>query len=154
MAVIRKPAGLDLAGWRALLAGERMRTDDLGALDGYWLVAAESGALVGGAGIELAPDAALLRSVVVAPSLRRRGLGSALVEACAEEAIRRGASWLYVLGAEAAAFLFACGFRETTPDEVSAALPAARQVLLYRRLKWLATERAFRRDLPAPRAAA
>jgi N-acetylglutamate synthase-like GNAT family acetyltransferase len=149
MAVIRKPAGLDVAAWRALLAEASMRTEDLGAPAGFWLVAHESGALVGGAGLEFAPDAALLRSLVVAPALRRRGLGLALADACADEARRRGAAWLYTFSTDAPAFFQAAGFRETTPDEIAAALPEAPQVKLYQRLKWLPTERAFRRDLGA-----
>jgi N-acetylglutamate synthase-like GNAT family acetyltransferase len=147
VAVIRKPGTLDLAAWKALLAGEKMRTEDLGAPAGFWLVAHESGQLVGGAGLEFGTDSALLRSLVVAAALRRHGLGQALVEACAEEARKRGCTWLYAISTEAPKFLLASGFRETTPDEVEAALPDAPQVVLYRRLKWLPTERAFRRDL-------
>lgn len=147
MAVIRKPGALDLAAWKALLAGEKLRTEDLGAAPGFWLVAHESGQLVGGVGLEFGTDAALLRSLVVAPPLRRQGLGQALVEACAEESRKRGCTWLYAFSTEAPKFFLASGFRETTPDEVEAALPDAPQVALYRRLKWLPTERAFRRDL-------
>ncbi|MCC7281483.1 MAG: GNAT family N-acetyltransferase [Acetobacteraceae bacterium] len=154
MAVIRKPGTLDLAQWKALLASEKMRTEELGAGSGFWLVAHESGQLVGGAGLEFGGDSALLRSLVVAVPLRGRGLGQALLDALAEEAGRRGAVWLYALSSEAPKFLLASGFRETTPDEVEAALPEAPLVALYRRLKWLPTERAFRRDLaPASSAA-
>lgn len=149
MAVIRKPAGLDLAAWKALLAREQMRTEDLGEPSGFWLVAHETGQLVGGCGLEFGDGAALLRSLVVAPPLRRQGLGAALADACAEEAKRRGATWLYCFATGAPTFFQASGFRETTPDEVAASLPEAPQVKLYARLKWLPTERAFRRDLGA-----
>jgi len=152
VAVISKPGALELAAWRTLLAAEKMRTEALGAAGGFWLVAHESGALVAGAGIEFGADAALLRSVVVAPPLRRRGLGRALVEACAERAAQAGCAWLYALGNEAPAFLLGCRFRETTPDEVAAALPASPLVVLYGRLKWLAGERAFRRGLSPAKA--
>jgi len=154
VAVIRKPGTLDIAAWKALLAGEKMRTEDLGAAGGFWLVAHESGQLVGGVGLEFGGDCALLRSLVVATKLRGRGLGRALVEACVEEAKKRGAAWMYALSTEAPKFLLASGFRETTPDEVEAALPDAPLVVLYRRLKWLPTERAFRRDLSASGSAA
>ena len=154
MAVIRKPGALDMAAWKALLAGEKMRSEDVGAAGGFWLVAHESGQLVGGVGLEFGGDSALLRSLIVASPLRRQGLGHALVETCAEEAKKRGAVWLYAISTEAPKFLLASGFRETTPDEVEAALPDAPQVALYRRLKWLPTERAFRRDLAAASSAA
>jgi N-acetylglutamate synthase-like GNAT family acetyltransferase len=149
VAVIRRPGTLDLAAWKAMLAGERMRTEELGAPAGFWLVAHESGQLVGGAGLEFGTDAALLRSLVVAEPLRRQGLGRALVQACIDEAAARGCAWLYVFPGGASRFVQAMGFRETTPDEVEAALPEAPQVLLDRRLRWLPTERAFRRDLGA-----
>lgn len=149
MAVIRKPAGLDLAAWKALLAKEQMRTEDLGEPAGFWLVAHETGQLVGGCGLEFGEGAALLRSLVVAPALRGQGLGAALLGACAEEAKRRGATWLYCFPGGAAKFVQANAFRETTPDEVAASLPKAPHLVLYARLKWLPTERAFRRDLGA-----
>ena len=153
MAMIKRPGPLDLAAWRTLLAAEKMRTEDLGAEAGFWLVAWESGALVGGAGLELGADSALLRSVVVAAPLRGRGLGRAMVEACAEKAGQIGCSWLYAFSSEAPRFLIACGFRETTPSEIAAALPDSRQVALYARLKWLDSERAFRRSLSTPKGA-
>jgi N-acetylglutamate synthase-like GNAT family acetyltransferase len=149
MAVIRKPNALDLAGWRALLAAETLRTEDLGDPQGFWLVAHESGALVAGVGAEFEGDSALLRSLVVAPALRGGGLGTALVDAVADEARKRGCAWLYCFATGSGKFFGRIGFRETTPDELAAALPNAPQVRLYRRLKWLETEQAFRRDLGA-----
>lgn len=147
MAVIRKPSALDLAAWRALLAAETMRTEDLGAAPGFWLVAHESGALVAGVGAEFDGDSALLRSLVVAPALRGGGLGAALLEAVADEATKRGCAWLYCFATGAPKFFARHGFRETTPDELAASLPNAPQVKLYTRLKWLGVEQAFRRDL-------
>jgi N-acetylglutamate synthase-like GNAT family acetyltransferase len=154
LAVLRKPGTLDIAAWKAMLAAEKMRTEDLGAPAGFWLVAHESGQLVGGVGLEFGKDSALLRSLIVASPLRRQGLGQALVQAAADEAAKRGCTWMYCFSTGAPKFFLASGFRETTPDEVEAALPEAPQVLLYRRLKWLPTERAFRRDLGAPAKAA
>jgi amino-acid N-acetyltransferase len=150
MAVVRKPTTLDLAAFKALLAANGQRTEDLGAPAGFWLVAHESGALVGGAGLEVGKGAALVRSLVVHEKLRRQGLGSALLEALVDEAQKRGCDWLYAFSTEAPDFFKAMGFRETTPAELAATLPEAPQVKLYTRLKWLETERAFRRDIAPP----
>ena len=158
MAVIRKPSGLDLAAYRTLLASNALRTEDLGASAGFWLVAAETGQLVGGAGLEFGTgrhaDSALVRSVVVAEKLRRQGLATALVEALVAEAQARGCTWLYAFSTGAPDFFRAAGFRETTPDELAASLPEAPQVKLFTRLKWLETEQAHRRDISPARDAA
>jgi len=62
--------------------------------DRVWLVAEEDGACVGYAGIMLAPDAAHVMNIAVAPDARRRGTARALLLALAEAAAARGASVL------------------------------------------------------------
>jgi len=62
--------------------------------DRAWLLAEEGGVCVGYAGIMLAPDAAHVMNVAVAPAARRRGTARALLLALAEAAAARGASVL------------------------------------------------------------
>lgn len=63
----------------------------------------------------------LLRSVVVPPPARDRGLGRAVVEALEAEAARLGAARLHLLTATAARFFEGLGYR---PAERAAAPPA------------------------------
>jgi len=62
--------------------------------DRVWLLAEEGGACAGYAGVMLAPDAAHVMNIAVAPGARRRGTARALLLALAEAAAARGASGL------------------------------------------------------------
>ena len=66
------------------------------------VVARDDDRLVGAAAVELHGDAALLRSVVVAPDLRGTGLGRALVTAAEQVATEGGARTVYLLTETAA----------------------------------------------------
>lgn len=66
---------------------------------------------------ELTPDHLHLALLAVDPALRRRGLGTQLLEGLADEAYVRGARQLSSRGCtpEVAAFLAACGLRQDGP---------------------------------------
>jgi amino-acid N-acetyltransferase len=85
------------------------------------LVARDGAAVVGSAALECYGDAALLRSVAVAPAYRGRGLGCALVSAALELARSRGIRTVALLTTSAPAYFPRFGFQRTD----RAALPQA-----------------------------
>ena len=74
--------------------------------------------VVGTAALELYGDAALLRSVAVATSLRGQGLGAALTVAALDLARRRGVRTVYLLTETAERFFPKFGFTAITRVEV------------------------------------
>lgn len=112
----------------ALLAQAGLPTADLtpAALAGF-VVAREDGALVGAATVERHGDDGLLRSLVVAPAQRGRGLGRALVEAVERDARAQGLRSLVLLTQSAAEFFAARGYRVVPRGGVAAALRASSQ---------------------------
>jgi amino-acid N-acetyltransferase len=90
-----------------------------------FVVAEDAGEIVGVAGIEacgVKGEHALLRSVAVAPSWRKRGLGRALVTRAIADAEGRGVKALYLLTTTAEYYFPSFGFaavpRESVPDDV------------------------------------
>lgn len=73
-------------------------------------------------GVELYGDSALLRSLVVAPTARTRGLGKVLVDAAERCARSAGVTDIYLLTATAARFFAALGYervdRSTAPRAI------------------------------------
>ena len=86
------------------------------------LVAREGVRIVGTAALELYGQAALLRSVAVAPEHRGQGLGQALTTAALELARQRGVRTVYLLTETAAAFFPRFGFRPIPRPEVDPAV--------------------------------
>lgn len=83
----------------------------------HFLVAEDGEGRFGGAvGLELADDAALLRSLVVDPGRRGEGLGGLLVAAIENAARSAGVSTMYLLTDTAAGFFPGLGYRETERD--------------------------------------
>lgn len=81
--------------------------------------AAAPGAMVG---VEIYGSDALLRSLVVSPALRKRGLGQLLVEKAEQHAREHGVSTVYLLTTTAEQFFLARGYssaaRETAPTSI------------------------------------
>jgi amino-acid N-acetyltransferase len=77
---------------------------------GTALVARLDGEVVGSAALEHYRDAALLRSVAVAPSIQGRGLGCRLTEAALQLARDLGVTRVYLLTETAAEFFPRFGF--------------------------------------------
>lgn len=96
-------------------------------LDTFWVLDA-GGSVVGGAGLEVYGDSAVLRSVVVDPSLRGTGQGDRLVEAALAEANRQKVRQLYLFTMTAAPFFARYGFRPCAMDEWA---PPARESWQY-----------------------
>jgi amino-acid N-acetyltransferase len=75
-------------------------------------------------GIEMYGPDALLRSLVVSPSLRNRGLGQLLVTKVEQHAREHGVKTMYLLTTTAESFFLARGYsvaaRETAPPSIRA----------------------------------
>lgn len=89
-----------------------------------FVVADESGRIVGVAGVEVHGASGLLRSVAVAPGLRGRGLAGTLTRDRIAWARSRGLGDLWLLTTSAAPFFARLGFVETprsgAPPELAA----------------------------------
>ena len=72
-------------------------------LDSFWVIESE-GHVAGAAGVEIYGEAAVLRSVVVAPGLRGTGEGDRLVRNGLGYARQRGAKRVYLFTMHAAPF--------------------------------------------------
>ncbi|MBI2913336.1 MAG: GNAT family N-acetyltransferase [Chloroflexi bacterium] len=94
-----------------------------------FFVLEEGGRAVGSAGLEVYGEAAMLRSVVVAPELRGGRQGRRLTEAALAEARRRGVQRVYLFTMHAASFFARYGFRECRLEDFE---PAVRQSFQYR----------------------
>ena len=89
------------------------------------LVAHADGELVGSVGLELYGEAALLRSVAVAPTWRGQGLGGRLVDAALNLAQARGVRTLYLLTETADDYFARRGFVPVARSEVAPAVTAS-----------------------------
>lgn len=89
---------------------------------GTALVIREDGDIVGSAVLELYGEAALLRSVAVAPERQGEGLGQALTAAALELARRRGVRTVYLLTETAARFFPKFGFQAIDRADVDRAV--------------------------------
>jgi len=85
-----------------------------------FVVADAGGKVVGAAGLELYDSGALLRSVVVAPAWKGRGLGSVLVETVLAAAADRSLTPVFLLTTTADGWFPRHGFHRITRAEVPA----------------------------------
>ena len=114
---------------RELLAGDGLPVDDLDAsCMGRFIVAVDSrGGVQGAVGLEALGRVALLRSLVVAPDQRGRGLGGRLVDRLESEAASQGAAELWLLTNTARPYFLARGYRDRSREEAPAAIVATRE---------------------------
>jgi amino-acid N-acetyltransferase len=119
----RASTAADFLPVRDLLAAAHLPVEDLRSAPGlrFW-VAQDDDHIVGAIGLESFGPAALLRSLVVAPSHRGQGLGSMLVATLEREARAHATEVLVLLTETAEAFFSRHGFeiieRDYAPDEV------------------------------------
>ena len=86
------------------------------------LVAQDEGRVVGGVALERWADALLLRSLVVDPSFRGRGLGLALTVAAMARGRASGAASISLLTETAEAFFIRTGFRRVAREDLPESL--------------------------------
>ncbi len=128
---VRTATRADVPAVRACLVASGLSTAGVGADDVRLAVLEDrQGRIVGVTGFEGGGPDALLRSVAVAPALRRHGLGRMLAEAaCERAAALPDVERLWVLDAGSGAFWQRLGFRLVPTTELMAALPHAWQVV-------------------------
>ncbi len=113
----------DLAAVTALLKGAGLPTADVtSALDLHLWVLETEGDVVGAIGIERFGAGALLRSLVIAPTYRRRGLGQRLVAQLEQEVQSKGVEQLILLTETAESFFRRNGYevieRRHVPEQI------------------------------------
>jgi len=122
----------DLAIVRAMLVDAGMMPDGIEWPAACWIVAYFGNQPVGIIGVEPSLDAALLRSLYVTESRRRRGIGAELVASARKAAHTRGARSLYVLTDSAGEYFRRLGFVEVSVARPVAALGSTPEVKRYR----------------------
>jgi N-acetylglutamate synthase-like GNAT family acetyltransferase len=133
---------------RAMLARGGLMTEGIEWPAACYLVAYIGDDPVGVIGIEPKIDAALIRSLYVDESMRRRGIGASLIAAARKAAHTRGARHLYLFSTEAGGFFERHSFMPVAVDNVIAAIPGVPQVEYYRaRPEELAREVAYHLDI-------
>lgn len=110
---VRASVSAEWAAIRNLLVGAGLPVEDLaGPSRARFLVAEDGGDIAGVIAIEAYQTAGLLRSLVVAPAHRGRGIGSALVGALERQARTEGMELLVLLTQTATRFFHQLGYCE------------------------------------------
>jgi SAM-dependent methyltransferase/N-acetylglutamate synthase-like GNAT family acetyltransferase len=123
--LVREARASDLDAVRALLAGADLPTE--GVADQFgpsYAVAEEHGRVIAAVGIERHGAYGLLRSAVVAPSHRGKGVGEALVHERLDWSLRQSLAAVYLLTTSAADYFPRFGFQPIARDAVPAAIQA------------------------------
>ena len=124
--MIRRAEDADIERVEALLRDARLPLE--GARDAFRVgfVADEHEAIVGAVALEMYPDSALLRSLVVHQTAQGKGLGGRLTQAAIEEAQRRGVDAIYLLTTTAEQFFPRYGFvavdRQSMPSSIQGSI--------------------------------
>lgn len=128
MTTIRlEPVGSDTLGLKAALTEARLPTDDIDDTDrSFFMGLAEDGAMVGYSGLEACGGDCLLRSLVLLPEHRRKGLGRILAQRTLEE-VADGAD-VYLATTTAVRFFDGLGFAVVGRTEVPEAVLSTRQL--------------------------
>jgi N-acetylglutamate synthase-like GNAT family acetyltransferase len=119
---IRPATPADRPRVEALLKADGLPLDGIPADLARFVVAESPQGVVGAAGLEVCGPAALLRSVVVAPSGRGSGIGSRLVERVCANAAEAGADDIYLLTTTAPGYFPRFGFTRVDRKDAPAAL--------------------------------
>ena len=115
----------DFAGVVRLLEAAGLPTAGLTPSLPDFLVAEESGRIVGAVGLEVYGEYGLLRSAVVDASRRSSGLGTDLVESLLLRAETKGTREIYLLTTSAEGFFPRFGFAAIGRGEVAAPVQAS-----------------------------
>jgi len=125
-AVLHEAAADDLPSIMALLSASGLPTADIdAAMLPDFIIAIDTGDVVGVVGLQRFGAEALLRSLAVAPHWRGRGLGGALVDAVEARAQALGIRSLTLLTQTAAPFFAARGYEAGARAQAPAAVRAS-----------------------------
>jgi amino-acid N-acetyltransferase len=112
----------DLPDVLSLLETAGLPQDGVAEHFGHFMVCRDDGRVVGAVGIERHGDAGLLRSLVVHPASRGKGVGVALTEYALQVARHAGLGRLYLLTETAQAFFPRFGFQPIDRNQADAAV--------------------------------
>ncbi len=110
-----------------LLADAHLPHDDVSSHLHNFILAIENEAIIGVIGLEMYGHVGLLRSLVVIPAMRGRGLGQGLCERLFHHARAHGVRELYLLTLDAEAYFHALGFRHIERGLVPGVIQGTRQ---------------------------
>jgi amino-acid N-acetyltransferase len=116
---LRKARLEDLEVVEGLLEGAGLPTAGVAEALGRFVVMESAGEVVGVAGLEVHGRDGVLRSVAVASSFQRAGLGRRLTERVVEDARRAGLRRVYLLTETAADYFPRYGFRRIAREDAS-----------------------------------
>lgn len=112
----------DLDAIRRLLSAGGLPVDDIDEHLAEFILTKQDGATIGTVAAEYAGEAALLRSLCVAPRHRGQAIGAGLLAAIEARAAARGVRELYLLTTSAAAYFERLGFSRTSREQAPAAI--------------------------------
>lgn len=124
-------SGGDLGAIKQLLAGSLLPSRDVGGAHQRFIAASEGGRLIGCAGLQVAGQDGLVRSMAVHWTRRNAGLGSRLHERLLFEAVLAGVRTLYVVTSTAEDFFAGHGFRKIAPQAVPPELQASEEFTAF-----------------------
>ena len=125
--MIRQAERPDLPAVLTLLAEAKLPTEGVAEHFQSFFLADHGGRIVACAGLELLGDAALLRSLVVAPDARGTQLGAAVLRRALHEAHDRREG-VYALTTTAEAYLSRFGFERVARESLPAQLFESREL--------------------------
>ena len=125
---VRAATGPDLPAIAALLHDGGLPAGGARERLGHTVVAEADRRIIATAAWEQAGDAALLRSVAVAPAERGKGVGLLVVAAALRQASRAGIREIYLVTATVESFFATCGFRTISRDDLPDSIASHRQI--------------------------
>lgn len=140
---LRQAVAADWPRIRDLLADAALPTSDLGAgrMLEFFVAVDAANVVVGCIALERLADRGLLRSLVIDPASRGRGLAAMLVDAIVAQASREAVTELWLLTTDAADYFERLGFvrrpREQAPEavrrtpEFSSLCPGSAQLMSF-----------------------
>jgi N-acetylglutamate synthase-like GNAT family acetyltransferase/protein-tyrosine-phosphatase len=124
-------SGGDLDAITRLLVGSLLPSRDVGGANQRFIVASENGRLIGCAGLQVAGQDGLVRSMAVHWTRRNAGLGSRLHERLLFEAVLAGVRTLYVVTTTAEDFFAGHGFKKIAASAVPSELQASEEFTAF-----------------------
>lgn len=124
-------SGGDLDGIKRLLIGSLLPSRDVGRANQRFIVASDGGRLIGCAGLQVAGQDGLVRSMAVHWTRRNAGLGSKLHQRLLFEAALAGVTTLYVVTTTAEDFFAGHGFKKIEAAAVPAELQASEEFTAF-----------------------
>jgi amino-acid N-acetyltransferase len=126
---IRTANAADLCEIRTLLAANGLPEEDVSItlIEGFLIIEDASGTIVASGGLEHVGSSVLLRSLVVTPELRGKGIARRLVARLEDDAQALGYEELWLLTTTAARFFDAAGYERASRDDAPADVRSCRQ---------------------------